>query len=249
MFTPKATTSMLHLIIGLLMMQTTNSEADQCDCENDYGSPFCDEIQNKDTECYADNEKLKLSAKGIHCAKSCETCCKLPRFQCEDRGVRLNCDRIKTSGLCKTTNGILLSLFSAECPKTCGLCGQECIDCDPVICSILKSNCENDESKRLCPQTCNVCRPINICFDTTEYCSSLKNSCDDPRLKPILQLSCNETCGMCHSESSPMIKPKPTVEYCVDADPRCASWAANGFCRNSFYRSLLNKCMKSCHLC
>ncbi|KAL3984828.1 ShK domain-like family protein [Acanthocheilonema viteae] len=238
--------SMLSLIIIIVMMQTTNSQADQCDCDNDYGSPFCDGIQNKDSECYVNGDKLKLSPKGIHCAKSCETCCKLPRFQCEDHGVRLNCDRIKTSGLCKTTNGILLSLFSTECPKTCGLCGQVCIDSNAMICNILKSNCENDESRRLCPKTCNVCRPLNICFDTTEYCSLLKDSCDDPRLKPLMQLSCNETCGFCHSESS-TIKPSPSD--CIDADPRCAAWAANGFCTNSFYKSLHKKCLKTCRLC
>ncbi|EFO17672.1 ShTK domain-containing protein [Loa loa] len=238
----------LPLIISLLMVQTTNSQADQCDCDNDYNSPFCDGIENKEKECFVDGNKEKLSAKGTHCAKSCETCCKLPRFQCNDRGVRLDCDKIKTSGLCKTKNGVLLSLFSAECPKTCGLCGQECIDSNTVICRILKSNCENEESKRLCPKTCNVCRPINICFDMTEKCSSLKNNCNDPKLKPLMQLSCNETCGFCHTESS-TVKPNWIDHQCVDADSRCAIWAANGFCTNSFYKSLVKNCPKSCRLC
>uniref|UniRef100_A0A0R3S565 ShTK domain protein n=1 Tax=Elaeophora elaphi TaxID=1147741 RepID=A0A0R3S565_9BILA len=240
--------SMVPLIIGLLMAQMTNSQADNCDCDNDYPSPFCDGIQNKDDECYVGGDKFKLSPKGIHCAKSCETCCMLPHFQCADRGVRLNCDSIRKSGLCKTTNGILLSLFSVECPKTCGLCGHECTDSDSVICSILKSSCANDESKRLCPKTCNICRPINICFDMTEHCSLLKDRCDDPRLKPLMQSSCNETCGFCHSESS-TIKPEPTDQYCIDTDPRCSAWATNGFCTNPFYKSSVKKCSKTCRLC
>ncbi|VIO97530.1 Uncharacterized protein BM_BM18148 [Brugia malayi] len=239
---------LLSLIVGLLIIQTTNSQADQCDCENDYDSPFCDGIENKENDCYVGGDKQRLSAKGLHCAKSCETCCKLPRFKCNDRGVRLNCERMKTSGLCKTKNGVLLSLISVECPKTCGLCGQECIDSNAAICRILKSSCENEESKRLCPQTCNVCRPLNICFDTTEYCSSLKDNCNDPKLKPLMQLSCNETCGFCHSESS-TVKPDSTDQQCIDTDQRCVAWAANGFCTNSFYKSLIKKCLKTCRLC
>ncbi|EJW73552.1 hypothetical protein WUBG_15542 [Wuchereria bancrofti] len=58
----------LSLIIGLLMIQTTNSQADKCDCENDYDSPFCDGIGNKENECYVGDDKQKLSPKGLHCA-------------------------------------------------------------------------------------------------------------------------------------------------------------------------------------
>ncbi|KAM3715775.1 Uncharacterized protein ACO02O_02982 [Dirofilaria immitis] len=240
--------STFSLIIGFLMIKMTNSQTDKCDCENDYSSPFCDGIENKDKECYLSEDKEKLSAKGIHCAKSCETCCKLPRFRCEDRPVRLNCNSIKTSGLCKTRNGILLSLFSVECPRTCGLCGRECIDSNFVICNILKSSCENEESKKLCPKTCNVCQPLNICFDMTEHCSLLKDSCNDPKLKPLMQLSCNGTCGFCHSESS-TIEPEPTNQQCFDTDLRCAAWAVNGFCTNAFYKPLVKKCLKTCGLC
>lgn len=44
---PKAMTSTLHLIIGLLTVLMAYSQTDQCDCDDDYGSPFCDEIHNK----------------------------------------------------------------------------------------------------------------------------------------------------------------------------------------------------------
>uniref|UniRef100_A0A915Q677 ShKT domain-containing protein n=1 Tax=Setaria digitata TaxID=48799 RepID=A0A915Q677_9BILA len=238
--------TLLHLIINLLLVQLINSQAEKCDCEDEYGTPFCDGIENKDNECYIGGNKQKLSAKGTHCAKSCDTCCKLPRFQCEDRIVRLNCASIKANGLCKTANSALLSLISAECPKTCGLCGRECADTNVIICSILKSNCDNEESRKVCPKTCKVCQSPNLCFDTTEHCASAKNRCNDPILKPLMQSTCNETCGFCQSESSTK---QPDVEVCADTDPRCAAWAANGFCTNPFYKPFIKDCLKTCRLC
>lgn len=39
--------SMLALIGGVLMIQRISCQAEQCDCDDEYGSPFCDGIQNK----------------------------------------------------------------------------------------------------------------------------------------------------------------------------------------------------------
>uniref|UniRef100_A0A915PSD7 ShKT domain-containing protein n=1 Tax=Setaria digitata TaxID=48799 RepID=A0A915PSD7_9BILA len=208
---------LLPLIIILLIILMIKSQAEECDCNDEYEKPFCDGI-NKENDCYVDEDKKVLSAKGIHCAKSCETCCKLPGFQCEDHAVHLKCAAVKAKGLCTTANGIVLSLISAECPRTCGLCGQECVDSNPIICSILKSSCQNEESKKLCPKTCNICQPPNLCFDTTKDCSLFKDSCNDAKLKPLMQLSCNETCGFCDSDSE--LQSQTTAEPCVDADSR-----------------------------
>uniref|UniRef100_A0A0R3RZK7 SPARK domain-containing protein n=1 Tax=Elaeophora elaphi TaxID=1147741 RepID=A0A0R3RZK7_9BILA len=129
-FTPKAMASVVLLIIGLLMVQMTNSQAGQYDCNKDYSSPFCDEIQNKNDECYVSNDKLMLSPIGVHCAKIYKTCCML-RLQ----------------------NVLKHAVY-----------GQQCKDSNPVIHSILKSKYENDESRRLCPKTCNLSQTLMCCM-------------------------------------------------------------------------------------
>ncbi|VDN00380.1 unnamed protein product, partial [Thelazia callipaeda] len=156
------------------------------------------------------------------------------------------------TGLCGSSNGAVVGLVNVECPRTCGTCGQECKDSNPILCSIMGSQCQNHESQKFCPKTCKVCEPPNLCFDIGSFCSNLKGSCHDPNLMPLMMASCNKTCNFCDaqpSESPSQPTSSPFVGPCLDADPRCPTWVANGFCSNPFYTPEVGKCRRSCNLC
>ncbi|VDM97807.1 unnamed protein product [Thelazia callipaeda] len=240
-------------IFAALVTESVNSQGD-CDCENDYEPPFCETITAvNERYCYT-NGKLTdaLTLQGIHCAKNCGTCCKLQRFQCSDMPVHLDCNYVKTSGLCGSSNGAVSGLINMECARTCGTCGQECVDSNPILCSIMKSSCQSSESQRLCPKTCGVCEPANVCFDMGNFCSNLRDSCNDPKLMPLMMTSCNKTCNFCDAQPSE-VPPQPTSPSvagpCANTDPRCPTWAANGFCSNPFYAPQVGNCRRSCNLC
>ncbi|VDM99420.1 unnamed protein product [Thelazia callipaeda] len=91
--------SPITTFITFTVLILSKVEAQNCDCEDDYEALFCAGISgNQDQECYVGGQKTKpLSPKGLHCAKSCGTCCELDRFKCEDKPGTCLCTACSSS--------------------------------------------------------------------------------------------------------------------------------------------------------
>ncbi|CAI5452449.1 unnamed protein product [Caenorhabditis angaria] len=92
----------------------------------------------------------------------------------------------------------------------------------------------------------------NACGDSSSSCSSwVKNGfCSSTFYTTAQKTSyCGTSCGLCSSSATTTAS--SSSSSCTDAQSACTSWAANGFCTNSFYTVAVRTqyCAKTCNLC
>lgn len=129
--------------------------------------------------------------------------CKQLRLFCgTDQRVREQCR--KSCGLCQAVQPkCKKSEFGCCWDNTTAAVGQErkcpaCID-DTVDCGLLKINCEDELSRRLCPVSCGVCGDAN-CHDDqhqAEICPGYKEIGACESAKSLMEKYCTKTCGFC----------------------------------------------------
>ena len=80
------------------------------------------------------------------------------KTQCIDNSDKSLCGYYKSAGYCR--NAQYVSAMSAQCMRTCGLCGAECRDQEEV-CRIWRQrgHCETNKYLRetVCPLSCGTC--------------------------------------------------------------------------------------------
>ncbi|KAK6011292.1 shTK domain protein, partial [Ostertagia ostertagi] len=132
---------------------------------------------------------------------------------------------------------------------------------------------ENDIAKLNRLGNCTVSKESHkegnssTCIDTALNCERLKKNglCSSSSHLQAMLKYCPKTCHLCglrsadpsrNSNSSLTEQPftgsatDSPVPACHDEDPRCDTYAMNGFCTNPFYAQIrATKCMKTCNLC
>uniref|UniRef100_A0A8R1HJS6 ShKT domain-containing protein n=1 Tax=Caenorhabditis japonica TaxID=281687 RepID=A0A8R1HJS6_CAEJA len=159
------------------------------------------------------------------CAKTCGYCCQTDAYSCENvQFPRLKCDTI-TSAQCDSP--AWRTIIAQDCPSACGFCNE------------------------------------GGCVDAVTNCATDMSICQNIGMQDFVNSYCQKTCGRCASSttsssssgsgSSATTGSSGTSCTTYDADTvsACTSWAANGFCTNSFYTTAQRKarCATTCKIC
>ncbi|CAI5448992.1 unnamed protein product [Caenorhabditis angaria] len=99
------------------------------------------------------------------------------------------------------------------------------------------------------------------CVDAYSNCEGHRKNgmCQNSLYRRAMIANCQKTCGFCNSSRDPIENSTPTSPSnstststsCQDSDPKCSSYAENGFCEHTFYDINIKaeRCAKTCKLC
>uniref|UniRef100_A0A1I7U9S1 ShKT domain-containing protein n=1 Tax=Caenorhabditis tropicalis TaxID=1561998 RepID=A0A1I7U9S1_9PELO len=145
----------------------------------------------------------------------------------------------------------------ANCAKTCGFCcATPAYNCSNVqfprlnCNTILPSQCTNPVYRDIiaqdCPSACGFCNQ-GTCVDAVPECEAYM--CSNIGLQDFVNQNCKKTCARCDATPSNPSTPLCTT-YPPDTQTTCAAWAANGFCKNDFYKNVWRQyCATTCKIC
>uniref|UniRef100_A0A8R1IG36 ShKT domain-containing protein n=1 Tax=Caenorhabditis japonica TaxID=281687 RepID=A0A8R1IG36_CAEJA len=158
------------------------------------------------------------------CAKTCGLCCQTDAYNCVDAAFpRLNCKTITTA---QCSSPAWRTIIAQDCPSACGFCNQGgCVDA--------VTNCGNDLS---------ICQNVGMQDFVNNYCQKTCGRC------PSTTAATSSGSG---SVTTPRSPSGTCTSYAADSSTACSSWAANGFCTNTFYTAAQRKarCATTCKLC
>ncbi|XP_038073164.1 uncharacterized protein LOC119741479 [Patiria miniata] len=224
----------------------TDSET-QVMCQD--SDPICSELA-KEGNC----ETGWIKA---NCKKSCNVCSATDKEQttstatiCEDIGPF--CTDFADKGDC--TNNT--EYMEANCPESCGYCGNSeteepetiCADLDPLCIGWAESGeCiySPDYMQVNCPASCGFCSGPGVtpvepeCADVDRYCPDWAAEGDCQTNPEWMEVNCMVSCGICGN---------PHNSQCFDTDPYCVDWAESGNCESDRDWMVVN-CPQSCGLC
>ncbi|CAD6197332.1 unnamed protein product [Caenorhabditis auriculariae] len=149
-----------------------------------------------------------------------------------------------------------------NCPRTCGYCCQtpsySCANAQypSMNCAtITNSQCLDPNWRSIiaanCPAACGLCN-TGGCVDAVVDCANDISICNSVGLQSFVNTYCQRTCGRCASTTkASSLSSSTCTSYIANSSPNCVSWAANGFCSNSFYTLAQRKayCATSCRIC
>ncbi|CAI5440590.1 unnamed protein product [Caenorhabditis angaria] len=135
-----------------------------------------------------------------------------------------NCANWVANGFCKSPN-YSYSQKKANCAQSCGFCGTT-----STASGSATTDCQDNQA------TCGYWASNGFCTNPF-YSKALKTQ------------YCANTCNLCSTTDS--TTDSTTTTACVDNIKYCSSWAARGYCTNSFYTDTQRKqfCAKTCSLC
>lgn len=165
----------------------------------------------------------------------------------------------------------------STCPKTCGFCcATSAYSCSNVACksrfskllqrvnlldprltcsSITAAQCASSVWRTIiaedCPAACGFCNDGG-CVDSVVACANDISICTTVGLQDFVNTYCQKTCSRCASSTTTASSSSSScTSYTADSSSACASWAANGFCTNTFYTAATRKsyCATTCKLC
>ncbi|EGT31571.1 hypothetical protein CAEBREN_07512 [Caenorhabditis brenneri] len=102
-----------------------------------------------------------------------------------------------------------------------------------------------------CPSACGFCNQGG-CVDGVIDCANDLSICNSVGMQDFVNTYCQRTCNRCASSTaSSGTGTGSCSSYIADSSTACASWAANGFCTNTFYTSTQRKayCGTTCRIC
>uniref|UniRef100_A0A1I7V2I3 ShKT domain-containing protein n=2 Tax=Caenorhabditis tropicalis TaxID=1561998 RepID=A0A1I7V2I3_9PELO len=149
-----------------------------------------------------------------------------------------------------------------NCPKTCGFCCMtSAYNCANVAyprltCStITAAQCQSSVWRTIiaqdCPSACGFCNQGG-CVDAVVDCANDISICTAVGMQTFVNTYCQRTCNRCASSTTAASSSSSTcTSYNADSSTACTSWAANGFCTNTFYTTAQRKayCATTCKLC
>uniref|UniRef100_A0A1I7TXR9 ShKT domain-containing protein n=1 Tax=Caenorhabditis tropicalis TaxID=1561998 RepID=A0A1I7TXR9_9PELO len=150
-----------------------------------------------------------------------------------------------------------------NCAKTCGLCCKtDAYDCPNVqfprlnCATITNSQCMSSQWRTIiavdCPSACGFCNQGG-CVDAVVDCANDRSICTAVGMQDFVNTYCQRTCNRCASSTaaSSGTGTGACSTFIADSSTACASWAANGFCTNTFYTAAQRRsyCATTCRLC
>ncbi|CAL2044037.1 unnamed protein product [Caenorhabditis brenneri] len=170
---------------------------------------------------------------------------------------------------CYTAAGESGGAFSADmkkaaldtCPKACGFCcGTSAYNCRNVqfprlnCDTITRAQCESAAWRTIiaadCPSACGFCNEGG-CVDAVIDCANDRSVCTSVGMQEFVNTYCQKTCQRCASTTAASTGTGTCTTFIADSSTACASWAANGFCTNTFYTAAQRRayCATTCRLC
>ncbi|EGT53129.1 hypothetical protein CAEBREN_25733 [Caenorhabditis brenneri] len=149
----------------------------------------------------------------------------------------------------------------SSCAKTCGLCCQtSAYNCPNVAyprlncATITASQCLSSQWRTIiavdCPSACGFCNEGG-CVDAVVDCANDRSICGTVGMQDFVNTYCQKTCQRCASSTTASSGTGTCSSYVADSSTNCRSWAANGFCTNTFYTVAQRRayCGTSCRIC
>ncbi|CAI2353160.1 unnamed protein product [Caenorhabditis sp. 36 PRJEB53466] len=163
-----------------------------------------------------------------------------------------------------TPAGIVMDMKAAalnNCARTCGLCcqtnGYNCpnvayprLNCNTITSAQCASSAWRSIIAVDCPSACGFCN-MGGCVDAVTDCANDVTICRTVGLQDFVNTYCQRTCSRCASSTTVSSSSSSCSSYIADSSTACKSWAANGFCTNTFYTTTQRKayCATTCKLC